>query len=413
LSLGWRIHGIVANAEHFVLLPALLGIWLLIVSVEKQKLPLLWISGMLLGFGFLMKQHGILFIIFALVYLVFNEIGRRPFCRKIFAGRVLLFGTGVVLPFGMICLWLWRMGVFEKFWFWTFDYASKYVTGLSFSDGWEGFKLRSASIVKESELLWIISGFGLALFWLRKDFRKRRLFLLGFGVFSFLAICPGLYFRPHYFIFLLPAASIFAAIGAICIFDFCLYGRGIRFKTVAAILLSVIVLGYTLHKQSYYFFEYSPLKVSRLMYGVNPFPESIEIAKYLRENSTSKDKIAVIGSEPQIYFYSNRRAATGYLYTYALMEDHQYAIKMQGEMINEIESAEPKYMVFVNVLTSWLRTEKSNDMIFKWFLQYIKHYRKVGVVDIIANDRTDYYWGDEAAGYEPKSELWLAVFERK
>ena len=149
------------------------------------------------------------------------------------------------------------------------------------------------------------------------------------------------------------------------------------------------------------------------MYGANPFPESIEIAKYLRENSTSEDKIAVIGSEPQIYFYSNRRAATGYIYTYALMEDHPYAIKMQGEMINEIESAEPKYMVFVNVLTSWLRTEKSNDMIFKWFLQYIKHYRKVGVVDIIGNDRTDYYWGDEASGYEPKSKLWLAVFERK
>ena len=149
------------------------------------------------------------------------------------------------------------------------------------------------------------------------------------------------------------------------------------------------------------------------MYGANPFPESIEIAKYLRENSKAEDKIAVIGSEPQIYFYSNRRAATGYLYTFALMEDHQYAIKMQGEMINEIESAEPKYMVFVNVSTSWLRTEKSNDMIFKWFLQYRKHYRRVSVVDIIGNGRTDYYWGDETAGYEPKSKLWLAVFERK
>jgi len=52
-------------------------------------------------------------------------------------------------------------------------------------------------------------------------------------------------------------------------------------------------------------------------------------------------------------------------------------------------------------------------MIFKWFSQYIRHYRKVGVVDIIGNDYTYYCWGDEAAGYEPKSELWLAVFERK
>lgn len=58
-----------------------------------------------------------------------------------------------------------------------------------------------------------------------------------------------------------------------------------------------------------------------MTYGLNPFPESLEIGRFIRENSAENDRIAVIGSEPQIYFYSDRRAATGHIYTYALMED--------------------------------------------------------------------------------------------
>jgi len=45
----------------------------------------------------------------------------------------------------------------------------------------------------------------------------------------------------------------------------------------------------------------------------------------------------VLGSEPQIYFYSGRRSATGYLYMYSLTEEQKYALRMQKEMIGEIE----------------------------------------------------------------------------
>ena len=35
--------------------------------------------------------------------------------------------SGAVLPYLLICLWLWHAGVFEKFWFWTVTYARQYV----------------------------------------------------------------------------------------------------------------------------------------------------------------------------------------------------------------------------------------------------------------------------------------------
>jgi hypothetical protein len=64
----------------------------------------------------------------------------------------------------------------------------------------------------------------------------------------------------------------------------------------------------------------SPADASRIIYPESPFAESIRIAEYLREHTSLSDTIAVLGSEPQIYFYSNRHSATGYIYAYGLME---------------------------------------------------------------------------------------------
>ena len=60
----------------------------------------------------------------------------------------------------------------------------------------------------------------------------------------------------------------------------------------------------------------------------------------------------MLGSEPQIYFYSQRRSATGYLYTYPLMEPQPFARRMQEEMIREIESTQPEFVVLV-LVSGW------------------------------------------------------------
>lgn len=153
--------------------------------------------------------------------------------------------------------------------------------------------------------------------------------------------------------------------------------------------------------------------MSRSIYGRNPFPESLEVAKYIREHSSEDDRIAVIGSEPQIYFYSHRRSATGYIYTYPLMENHKYALNMQEEMIREIESARPEYLVFVNIPTSWLVGSDSERRIFRWFRQYKRNYDKVGMVDILGQEETVYLWDENVSGYLPKSRRWLSIFRRK
>ena len=87
-------------------------------------------------------------------------------------------------------------------------------------------------------------------------------------------------------------------------------------------------------------FADDPVRFSGLIYSGNPFPESLEIAKFIKARTTPDDRIAVLGSEPQIFFYARRRSATGYIYTYSLMENHEYALAMQKEMIAEVEAVE-------------------------------------------------------------------------
>src|SRR5262249_39038056 len=129
------------------------------------------------------------------------------------------------------------------------------------------------------------------------------------------------------------------------------------------VVLVVAVLGQPLYASWQVLFKLRPAEASRGIYGDNPFPESREIEGYIREHTAPGDGIAAIGSEPQIYFYSGRRSATGYIYTYPLMEIQPFASGMQQQMIREIESADPRYLVFVRVGGSWLYQENSDQTI--------------------------------------------------
>ena len=98
--------------------------------------------------------------------------------------------------------------------------------------------------------------------------------------------------------------------------------------------------------------------------------------------TSPSDTIAILGSEPQIYFYSRRHSATGYIYTYALMEAQSYARRMQEEMIGEIELARTRYLISVSMGASSSRHSDSEELIFTWGNEYLNHYyKRVGLVN--------------------------------
>jgi hypothetical protein len=94
------------------------------------------------------------------------------------------------------------------------------------------------------------------------------------------------------------------------------------------------------------------------------------------------------------------------------METHPFALQMQKEMIAEIESAKPKYLIFANISSSWLERPGSHQLLFKWFLGYQKkHYTLCGFATL-SKHKTIYHWAPKI-NVKPASPLWIAIFERR
>lgn len=410
LSVSPSVLGFAGHATHFVLLPVLGGILLLLNATKRHAFGRLFASGFVFGLGVLMKQPAVFFALFGTIYLVSSDLRRRFRAGKILL-RSVIFGAGTILPFGITSLLLWHVGVFDRFWFWTIDYARQYGSLVPFSQVPQIFFYSAKEVIMAGWPIWMLAGIGLVAGLWEPRTRSTAIFLLGFLFFSALALCPGFYFRLHYFVLVLPAVSLLAGV-AISRLSSLIVSRGMVGGFFCFLVLGA-ALAWPIITERKFFFQASPADASRMIYPESPFAESIRIGEYLREQTSRSDTIAVLGSEPQIYFYSNRHSATGYVYTYGLMEAQKYAPQMQQEMIREIERAHPKFLIFVVMPDSWLQRPESERMIFTWANEYTaQNYTIAGFVNMVAPDRTDYYFGSVPQSV-PQLGKYILIYERK
>jgi hypothetical protein len=436
LSTSEGVLGLAGHATHFVTFFAVAGLLFLVaarrsgsllnsgfaranpetpfnsgfVRTNPETLKTYFAAGACMGLAFLMKQPGAIFILFGAQELVCS--GWRE--RKKLPARLGLYGAGAVIPYLLTCAVLYRAGVFAKFYFWTVSYARQYATSTEIVQGLKYLREIVPDLFFGAPVVWCFAAAGL--FALVTERGKSVAFsfevsLLGW---SFVGASAGLYYRNHYFIVMLPAVCLLAG-KAMAWSAAQLAERArinpLRLSTIGA---GVFALGYAqaLYAQRAIFFEMSPEKIVRREYGGNPFPEAIAFGKYIKEHSDADARVAVLGSEPEIYFYAQRHSATGYIYTYGLMEEQKFASRMQQEMIGEIEKAKPEYVVKVMVPASWLRKTNSDTAILFWAEKYIRDdYRLVGVADVAKT--TTYHWDDAAEGYRPLSKYSVYLYKRK
>jgi hypothetical protein len=384
LSISPAVLGVYAHATHFVVLPALCGIFLMLKAIDKGALSGFFWSGILFGIAFVMKQHGILFFIFAWVYFLWIQIQSQPVNWKSFYIQSTFLCTGAFIPFASICLLFWWTGYFDKFWFWTFTYAWAYASEQSLSTGFVTFLLMFLKISDPSFPLWLLAGIGLTATLWDEQGRKNNFFVVCFLIFSFLSVCPGLYFRNHYFVLLLPVVALLTGLAVSSLFRLISKHKPCPYFLAIPLSLFLVAYCFTFTNQWSFFFSLTPCQASRYMFvHPQPFCESVEIGRYIKSHTERTDRIAILGSEPQIYFYANRFSASGFIYTYPLMEKQPYALSMQKEMIGEIEKAQPEYIIFINVPTSWVVRSESEMLVFNWFHKYHQtHYNLVRIIDM-------------------------------
>jgi 4-amino-4-deoxy-L-arabinose transferase-like glycosyltransferase len=406
--------GLAGHATHFAAFFATAGLCVMWRARQNGNWLAAFLSGLLFGLAVLMKQHAVLIgawagISFAVTCFRKTEV---PIQKRFFA--VAACAAGMILPFLLCCLILWHAGVFQKFWFWTIDYARQYASVVPISEAPRFFWQGSRHALVKGFLVLPFAVAGMLMIWFDTRLIKSKLWIFGFGLISALSVCPDFYFRKHYFLLMLPGVGLLAgcAVSGLCKFSKKNHAHvKLRYWPVWIFALTLVV---TIVTSANIWFLQSPTQAARTTYQADPFPEAETVAAFIDKNSPTDTRLAVLGSEPELYFLSHRHSATGYIYTYGLMEPQPFALQMQDEMIGQIETNAPEFIIFVDDRMSWWRYPDSNLKIFNWWDVYQTNYTLVAIADVLSSTNTVYVFGvDMIKHYGESRGSALEVYQRK
>ena len=412
MALSPTVWGFAAHATAFVALFATAGLFVLVHARESDRAVLFFGSGICFGLAFLMKQPGIFFAPFALALLAIDHVRTKPRRLARFAARSLVLAAGAAIPFLLTTAYYAAIGDLSRFWFWTVQLAGQFTGQVGLAPGLQNLRYRTAYVMNGFEILWILALTGFVFELLDRTSGKERYLYPTFALASVLSVVPGLFFTNHYYVSMLPAIALL--VGALC-GGLVRGGRpaGSRFAIAAGawgLTGAGLILGITRHEE-YYLGQVADTVACRQIYDGNPFPESMPIGQYLRNHTTAGDRIAMLGSETQILFYSERRSASRFINTYFLTAHHPRNRAMQWEMITDIERTRPKYIVFARFPMSWALLTSSPRDILNWFSTYgPSHYQLEGILQINEGGSV-LKWGDEARAEAP-AEMNVEILRR-
>ncbi|MBX3411650.1 MAG: hypothetical protein KF708_02940 [Pirellulales bacterium] len=406
--------GLWSHATNFVL-PFGLGAWLLLAQAYGDwrggRAWLLVGVGCLFGISTIMKQQAIFFAIPAVFYC----LGRRRAMGATLRD-VACLSLGGAISLGVLFAALYQQGVFTEFWFWTVTYARDYAAG---NRGWESPFTHAWIAVRNfgraSQLLngLLLVGLG-SLVWDRESRRDMLLWLCLFAG-GVLAAIPGLRFTPHYFVLLMPAASYFAAQGIAGLARFVQSKTPLRFSTSLAgsMAVGLLIAG---HFEAW--FRWDNQQLIWNTYRGHAFMHSRIVAEHLDDLAQEGDTLAVLGSEPQIYFCSDLPSVTSYLYTYPFAEQHRHASRMEAEMQQQIERGEPTYCVVAHSMTSWGVGDVDQfyepGRILGWWEEYAaEHYEQIGLISVLPDGEAAIAWNYDFERATPVTPVWFELWRRR
>jgi 4-amino-4-deoxy-L-arabinose transferase-like glycosyltransferase len=418
LSAGSNIQGLSANTEPF-LLPFVLGGFLLLLRGldARRPGPAIFLSGLCFGAAFLVKQHGAAFGLFGGLYLLGRLAGDKgiPGGRK--AGRLAFFAGGALLPLAAVVLAAAGLGIFPQLRFYAFEYARTYVSHVTVDEALLRIVLSLKNVAAGAPLIWALAAGGFWLIARRRGRDGRRVFWIGLTAASFLALVPGFFFRPHYYILALPVVALLAGAAAEAVWR-SLAASGLCRKTAApaAAALLALVFGSTAFIQRELLFAAGPRQAIWATYG--PLPFTFEATRWVAGRLApllgSGRTVAVIGSEPQLYFYLGCQAPTPFLYFYYLTEEHPYAAAMRAEFIRDLEKARPDFLVYAPSWEDEHISAEGYEQLARWYEGFRdRDYELLGLAEVVSRRTTIFKWGDEARSHKIRSPQRILVYRRK
>jgi hypothetical protein len=407
--------GLAGHATQFVSLFVCAGCFALLPAQKKNNYWWWFLSGIAFGLAILISQQAVLFPAFILAWFFLKQFRRRHWPQLSLV--VLVFCGGCILPFLLTAAGFACAGVWHKFIFWTFVYGRRYAGLYPLGAAPEQFISGIDPVFESGPLVWFTGVAGM-IFLLRQRTRRAPvelaavLFLGGLA-----ATCPGFFFRNHYFIMTMPGLALLNAAFVLTVVRTLKKAGFTRSSVWLTLCLAVLLLGNLFDNNWGLWFDTTPIQIERLIYGNSPFPEAAPVADYLQEKMSPNDTVGILGSEPEVFFLSHRRSASGYIYIYSLTEPQPLAAQMRDEFIGQLETARPKYILLVNVPSSWFtvvlaQSFQSVDAIQDWWENYSTNYTLAGAVKIHA-DQSQFLWDEQLSGHPDVTNDDLLIYRRK
>lgn len=400
LSLNLYTMGFTMVAEHlvnvFILASILIG-----YNVQKSQKVYGWaLSGMLLGMAVLVKQVALVFFPVAIFLILNAEIKTKQYRIK----SVLFYGCGVALMVGSVLVVTGLMGDFNEMLYWLIDYPSQYTSSVDNKEGMFYLKQFLSRILAFSPLVFVMIMISLVLS--LPEFKTTNVkWLWLYLTCGILSLIPGLRFYGQYWILLMPVLAIFMA-NAVVFLQKKGSIAGILFGSIVCLLI-FMELGFN---QNYYFSTGLSRPISKL-YRNNPFVAIREMSFYLKSKMTDKDKLLVLGSEPQIYLYTGKNAPLPHVYSALLMRNNSKNVEARVEIMKYLEMEKPNYVFFNLFPFSWMIQEGDDDALYRQsFVYMINNYEVIASYDI-ASDQ--YKYADQGQTSDAYQANQLLVFKRR
>ena len=237
---------------------------------------------------------------------------------------------------------------------------------------------------------------------------KKWWFYLG----CFVAVLIPIYNIPllafgHYYITLMPFWAIICAATLDKLMSYCDQSWQKKMSLAIVAIISLSMLG-----PQQELISLSPSEFNLRIYTKeNPFTESRLVTEKLAEISEAGDNVFVIGSEPQLYFYSNRFSLSRFNVSYPLVLDTPKIKDYQNEVINYFEQDPPRAIVFsLRPYSSFLNQTSSADLV-KYLSDFLnQNYALKG--GYIWDDDESGHWQD-AINVEQENDISFLLFTKK
>ncbi len=336
-SVSSRTQGLVSNCEHFVL-------FFLFVSIFCLSRQYYFWAGLCAGLCLMMKQQALFLLIFVALYFTVELY--RNWSKSKFLKPFLSISIVFLLPFALFFTTLWQKNALNQFYFFVVDYAQQYIS------------LKETNYFPFSTFSYILNYY--EWFWgeavvaslfiiSHTFFRKNMHFSTPYNPFllillflcAYAAVLPGMFLRPHYFIYLNPAVAFLAGYGLACLRIMCVD----KALIMSYFLVLAVSMGTVFYEQLPEFCRWRDGDYVNALYGGEHFNETQELGEVIELNAQTGDKIGLACHEPQLAFYSNLKMASGYLYDYPFYENQPLANQMLQQFFNEMAYNKPRWYV--------------------------------------------------------------------